>query len=166
MSLFSGPSAFATLTFFNAATANADAFLKLYKQYPDLFTFKTFFGGPPIIMVNSYDLIKKLFVQNAESFSNRPKLGWLGEKLTKGKGMVFLHIIRKRSSRMPTTRFPSSGGASAQSPPPRTHSDADPLPPNADPPGWRPPTLRCRPLGHVTCDACSEANPLWTDKHL
>ena len=133
MSLFSGPSAFATLTFFNAATSNADHFLKLYKQYPDLLTFRTFFGGPPTIMVNSYDLIKKLFVQNAESFSNRPKLGWLGEQLTKGKGTVILHITRKRSSRMPTTRFPSSGGASAQSLP------------HADPLGCRPPPLpKCR----------------------
>ena len=91
MSLFSGPSAFATLAFFDANTSNADKFLKLYKQYPDLLTFKTFFGGPPTVMVNSYDLIKKLFIHNAESFSNRPKLGWLGEKLTKGKGTCDLN---------------------------------------------------------------------------
>ena len=53
---------------------------------------------------------------------------------------------------MDTARFPSSGwglgeGACLANP-------ASCRPPGADPP--------C----HVTCDACWEATPLWTDKHL
>ena len=61
------------------------------KKYPDLMTFRTFFGGPTTIFVHNIDLIKKTFVQNAEIFSNRPKLGWLVENLTKGKGTVIFH---------------------------------------------------------------------------
>ena len=83
---FSGPSPLATLPFFSRKTSNVYLLHEMSQQYPDLMTFRTFFGGPTTNLVHNVDLIKKLFVQNADSFSNRPKLGWLGENLTKGKG--------------------------------------------------------------------------------
>ena len=93
MSLFSGPSAFASLEMFDVNTSTADFLFKIYNQYPVISRLKTFFGGPPTVMVHSIDLLKKMFIQNAEYFSNRPKLGWLTEHLTKGKGTVFHYFF-------------------------------------------------------------------------
>ena len=75
----------------NKDYSNAYDLHELCKNYPDLMRVRTFVPGRTIILVNNYNLIKKLFVENAEFFSNRPKLGWLDKNLFKGKGTVFFN---------------------------------------------------------------------------
>ena len=43
-------------------------------------------GVDTMILLHSYELIKKLFVQHADCFSNRPKDRWLTHRILKGKG--------------------------------------------------------------------------------
>ena len=54
------------------------------KAYKDLYSVTT--GSGPLINLTSLDLVKKLFVQNAEWFSNRPSNRWLINYISKGKG--------------------------------------------------------------------------------
>ena len=54
------------------------------KAYKDLYSVNT--GSGPLINLTSFDLVKKLFVQNAEWCSSRPSDRWLLNYITKGKG--------------------------------------------------------------------------------
>ena len=60
-------------------------FLNWSREYKDVFSVKiTGFGA--MVFVNSFDLIKKLFIQKAAWFSNRPDNLWLINYIFKNKG--------------------------------------------------------------------------------
>ena len=60
-------------------------FLHWSRKFKDLCTVK-FIDGRTIIFLQSYEVIKKFFVQHADYFSNRPKQLWLDHYIYKGKG--------------------------------------------------------------------------------
>ena len=79
-----GPSRIESIKLFDS-TPNQELFLDWGRAYKDLFSVNiTGFGN--LIFLTSFDVIKKLFVQNAEWCSNRPSNFWLSNYVTKGKG--------------------------------------------------------------------------------
>ena len=78
-----GPSSIESLKLLDS-TPNEKLLLDWGRKYKDLFTVNIT-GSGTTIFLTSFDVIKKLFVHNAEYFSDRPKL-WLLNFLTKGKG--------------------------------------------------------------------------------
>ena len=71
------------------STPNQELFLDWGRAYKDLFSVNVP-GSGTLIFLTSFDLVKKLFVQNAEWFSNRPRDHWLLNYITKGKGKIKL----------------------------------------------------------------------------
>ena len=63
-------------------------FLYWSRKFKDLCTVNMI-GSRSVVFLHSYEVIKKLFVQHADSFSNRPKSRWLVHYLSKGKGNKF-----------------------------------------------------------------------------
>ena len=62
-----------------------EVFSEWVRTYKDIFAFKQM-GAPPVVMITNLDWIKRLFIHNADYFSNRPSDMWLVNQLTKGKG--------------------------------------------------------------------------------
>ena len=54
------------------------------RNFKELCTVNMIYGRT-VIFLHSYEVIKKLFVQHADYFSNRPKETWLEHRIFKGK---------------------------------------------------------------------------------
>ena len=63
--------------------------LKWGRQYKVAFSIRTL-GVRRTIFLTDYEYIKKVFVQHADNFSNRPDDLWLIKQVTKEKGKILL----------------------------------------------------------------------------
>ena len=78
-----GPSRIETIKLLDP-TVGPKILLNWGKAYKDAYSVTT--GSGPLINLTSFDLVKKLFVQNAEWFSNRPSNRWLINYISNKKG--------------------------------------------------------------------------------
>ena len=56
------------------------------KIYGDIFSVKISLKGPPMVFILDFDIIKEIFLQQADFTSNRPHNMWLVNQLSNKNG--------------------------------------------------------------------------------
>ena len=82
--IISGPSLMEATTLMTRHDRE-NLFLHWSRKFKELCTVNII-ASKTVVFLHSYELIKKLFIHHADSFSNRPKDRWLVHHLSKGKG--------------------------------------------------------------------------------
>ena len=95
MPCISGPGiSFALTRMFRKDTKPETFILDFQKKYGDIMSFGIFSGSPVVFIFNS-DLMKEVFIKNADFTSNRPSNMWLLNQLSKEKGEKNYFRVRK-----------------------------------------------------------------------